>query len=82
MSYVFVDADYSQIELRVLAHMSGDEKLIRGLPTRQRIFTGLTASQVFHVPFDEVTPLAEKKRQGSKFWNCVWHQFLWPSARI
>ena len=51
--FVFLDADYSQIELRVLAHMSGDEKLIQAYREAQDIHR-LTASQVFHVPFDEV----------------------------
>ena len=52
---VFVDADYSQIELRILAHMSGDEKLIEAYRQEQDIHR-MTASQVFHVPLEEVTP--------------------------
>ena len=52
--YVFLDADYSQIELRVLAHMSGDEKLIQAYREAQDIHR-ITASQVFHIPFEEVT---------------------------
>lgn len=52
--YVFLDADYSQIELRVLAHMSGDETLINAYREGQDIHR-ITASQVFHVPFEEVT---------------------------
>ncbi|MBR2999512.1 MAG: DNA polymerase I, partial [Oscillospiraceae bacterium] len=47
---VFLDADYSQIELRVLAHMSQDEKLIQAYREAQDIHR-LTASEVFHVPF-------------------------------
>lgn len=50
---VFVDSDYSQIELRILAHMSGDEKLIEAYNSGQDIHS-TTASQVFHVPFEEV----------------------------
>ena len=45
--YVFLDADYSQIELRILAHMSGDEKLIEAYNSAQDIHR-TTASQVFH----------------------------------
>ena len=45
--FVFLDADYSQIELRVLAHMSGDEKLIKAYREAEDIHR-LTASQVFH----------------------------------
>ena len=51
---VFVDSDYYQIELRVLAHMSGDEKLIEAYREAQDIHR-ITASQVFHIIFDEVT---------------------------
>ena len=57
--FVFVDADYSQIELRVLAHISGDERLIEAYREAQDIHR-ITASQVFHVPFDEVTPLQRR----------------------
>lgn len=52
--YVFLDADYSQIELRVLAHMCGDETLIEAYREGKDIHK-ITASQVFHIPFDEVT---------------------------
>lgn len=62
--FVFLDADYSQIELRVLAHMSGDEKLIQAYREAQDIHR-LTASQVFHVPFDEVTPLQRRNARRS-----------------
>lgn len=64
--YVFLDADYSQIELRVLAHMSGDEKLIQAYKEAQDIHR-LTASQVFHIPFDEVTPLQRRNAKAVNF---------------
>ena len=64
--YVFLDADYSQIELRVLAHMSGDEKLIQAYKEAQDIHR-LTASQVFHVPFEEVTPLQRRNAKAVNF---------------
>ena len=64
--FVFLDADYSQIELRVLAHMSGDEKLIQAYREAQDIHR-LTASQVFHVPFDEVTPLQRRNAKAVNF---------------
>ncbi len=63
---VFVDADYSQIELRVLAHMSGDEKLIEAYNKAQDIHR-TTASQVFHVPFDEVTPQMRSNAKAVNF---------------
>lgn len=63
--YVFIDADYSQIELRILAHMSGDEKLIEAYSAEQDIHR-ITASKVFHVPFDEVT---ETQRRNAKAVN-------------
>ena len=64
--FVFTDADYSQIELRVLAHMSGDEKLIQAYREAQDIHR-LTASQVFHVPFDEVTALQRRNAKAVNF---------------
>jgi DNA polymerase-1 len=63
--FVFVDADYSQIELRVLAHLSGDEKLIEAYRNAQDIHR-TTASQVFHIPFDEVT---DQQRRNAKAVN-------------
>ena len=64
--FVFLDADYSQIELRVLAHMSGDEKLIQAYREAEDIHR-LTASQVFHVPLDEVTPLQRRNAKAVNF---------------
>ena len=64
--YVFLDADYSQIELRVLAHMSGDEKLIQAYKEAQDIHRH-TASEVFHVPFDEVTDLQRRNAKAVNF---------------
>lgn len=63
---VLVDADYSQIELRVLAHMSGDENLIHAYREAQDIHR-LTASQVFHIPFDEVTNLQRRNAKAVNF---------------
>ena len=64
--YVYVDADYSQIELRILAHMSGDEKLIEAYKMSQDIHR-ITASQVFHIPFDEVTDLQRRNAKAVNF---------------
>ena len=64
--FIFLDADYSQIELRVLAHMSGDEKLIQAYQEAQDIHR-ITASQVFHIPFDEVTPLQRRNAKAVNF---------------
>ncbi len=63
---VFIDADYSQIELRVLAHMSGDENLIQAYKGAQDIHR-TTASQVFHVPFEEVTALQRRNAKAVNF---------------
>lgn len=63
--YTFVDADYSQIELRILAHCSGDEALIHAYREARDIHR-MTASQVFHIPFDEVT---ETERRNAKAVN-------------
>ena len=64
--FVFLDADYSQIELRVLAHLSGDEMLIKAYKEAQDIHR-ITASQVFHIPFDEVTPLQRRNAKAVNF---------------
>ncbi len=63
---VFADADYSQIELRILAHMSGDEKLIEAYQEAKDIHR-ITASQVFHIPFEEVTDLMRRNAKAVNF---------------
>ena len=63
---VFVDADYSQIELRVLAHMSGDENLINAYRQSKDIHR-TTASQIFHVPFEEVTDQMRRNAKAVNF---------------
>ena len=62
----FVDADYSQIELRILAHMSGDERLIEAYREAQDIHA-ITASEVFHTPLDQVTPLQRRNAKAVNF---------------
>jgi DNA polymerase-1 len=64
--YVFLDADYSQIELRVLAHFSNDEKLIQAYREAQDIHQ-ITASQVFHVAPEDVTPLLRRNAKAVNF---------------
>jgi DNA polymerase-1 len=64
--YVLVDADYSQIELRVLAHISGDEKFIDAFIKNEDIHTR-TASEVFNVPLDEVTSLMRSRAKAVNF---------------
>lgn len=64
--YVFLDADYSQIELRVLAHLSGDERLINAYKEAKDIHR-ITAAEVFHTPFDEVTPLQRSNAKAVNF---------------
>ena len=63
---IFLDADYSQIELRILAHMSGDEQLIEAYHMDQDIHR-ITASKVFHVPFEEVTDLQRRNAKAVNF---------------
>lgn len=63
---VFVDADYSQIELRILASLAGDEELIRAYRENQDIHRS-TASKVFHVPFEEVTDLQRRNAKAVNF---------------
>ena len=63
---VFIDADYSQIELRILAHMSGDQNLIKAYSSDADIHR-MTASQVFGVPFEEVTDLQRRNAKAVNF---------------
>ncbi|MCR5800003.1 MAG: DNA polymerase I [Lachnospiraceae bacterium] len=64
--YVFLDADYSQIELRLLAHMADDKELIEAYRTDADIHR-ITASKVFHIPFDEVTDLQRRNAKAVNF---------------
>lgn len=63
---LFVDSDYSQIELRVLAHVADDEKLIEAFQNGQDIHR-TTASHVFGVPYDEVTDLQRRNAKAVNF---------------
>ena len=63
---VLVDADYSQIELRLLAHIAQDEAMIEGFKSGEDIHT-ITASQVFGVPVEEVTPLMRRSAKAVNF---------------
>lgn len=64
--YILMDADYSQIELRILAHMSGDDALIKAYCSGEDIHR-MTASQVFHTPFEEVTDLQRRNAKAVNF---------------
>ena len=64
--YVLIDADYSQIELRLLAHIAGDETLIEAFRSGTDIHT-LTASQVFGVPKEEITPEQRRRAKAVNF---------------
>lgn len=64
--YRLMDADYSQIELRVLAHMSGDEALIEAYAMSEDIHR-MTASKVFHTPFEEVTDIQRRNAKAVNF---------------
>ena len=63
---VFADADYSQIELRILAHMSEDKGLIDAYHEGRDIHR-ITASKVFHTPFDEVTDIQRRNAKAVNF---------------
>ena len=63
---VLVDADYSQIELRLLAHLSGDETMKNAFLTGEDIHA-VTASQVFGIPLDEVTPQQRSHAKAVNF---------------
>ncbi|MEE1066150.1 MAG: DNA polymerase I [Acutalibacteraceae bacterium] len=63
---VLVDADYSQIELRVLAHIADDERMLSAFNEGDDIHT-ITASQVFNMPTQAVTPLMRTRAKAVNF---------------
>ena len=65
-NHLLVDADYSQIELRVLANLSKDKNMIDAFLDDDDIHSR-TASEVFHVPLDEVTPLLRSQAKAVNF---------------
>ncbi len=76
---VLVDADYSQIELRLLAHISGDEHMRKAFLSGEDIHT-VTASQVFNTPIDEVTPLQRSRAKAVNF-GIVYGISAWSLAQ-
>ncbi|MBR5508324.1 MAG: DNA polymerase I [Clostridia bacterium] len=64
--HILIDADYSQIELRILAHMANDETMIEAFRSGEDIHTS-TASRVFGVSKDEVTPLLRTRAKAVNF---------------
>ncbi|MDD5603694.1 MAG: DNA polymerase I, partial [Eubacteriales bacterium] len=65
-NYVLLDADYSQIELRILAHISDDENMKKTFADNMDIHT-ITASQVFSVPVEEMTPEIRNRAKAVNF---------------
>lgn len=64
--WTLVDADYSQIELRVLAHISQDKNMIEAFKNNEDIHA-ITASQVFGMPLDMVTPIMRSRAKAVNF---------------
>lgn len=64
--YKYIDADYSQIELRILAHISGDEQLIEAYREGRDIHR-ITASKVFNTPIDEVSDIQRRNAKAVNF---------------
>ena len=64
--WTLVDADYSQIELRVLAHISHDKNMIEAFKNNDDIHA-ITASQVFNMPLDMVTPIMRSRAKAVNF---------------
>lgn len=65
-NYLLVDADYSQVELRVLAHITNDENMLEAFKNGEDIHT-MTASKVFGVPICDVTPLLRSRAKAVNF---------------
>ncbi|MBQ6575834.1 MAG: DNA polymerase I [Lachnospiraceae bacterium] len=64
--YRFIDADYSQIELRIMAHLSADPSMIEAFSSGADIHA-ITASKVFHVPIGDVTPIMRRNAKAVNF---------------
>ena len=64
--WVLLDADYSQIELRLMAHFSGDKALVEAFRTGQDVHAR-TASEIFDVPLSEVTPTLRSRAKAVNF---------------
>lgn len=64
--FILLDADYSQIELRVLAHITGDENLVSAFKNNEDIHT-TTASRLFGLPKEDVTPLMRYRAKTVNF---------------
>ena len=64
--YKFVSADYSQVELRIMAHLSGDENMINAFLSDEDIHTA-TAANIYHVPINEVTSDMRRKAKTANF---------------
>ena len=64
--HVLVDADYSQIELRILAHISGDESMRSAFINNEDIHTQ-TAAKIMHLPVEEVTPQIRSRAKAVNF---------------
>ena len=64
--HVIIDADYSQIELRILAHIAGDEAMIGAFLSGEDIHTA-TAAKVFEIPTEEVTAEQRKRAKAVNF---------------
>lgn len=79
-SQVLVSADYSQIELRLLAHVSGDENLIKAFKSGEDIHSE-TASKIFDVPLKEVTKSMRSKAKAVNF-GIVYGQTRWGLASV
>ncbi|QNU68805.1 DNA polymerase I [Ruminiclostridium herbifermentans] len=65
-NYVLLDADYSQIELRVLAHITGDKNMLEAFNNNEDIHT-TTASKVFGIPINEVSPIMRSRAKAVNF---------------
>ena len=76
---IYFSADYSQIELRLMAHLSNDKGMIEDFISGQDIHSA-TAAKIFRVKSSEVTPGDEVESKNSKFWNYIRDISIWTFA--
>jgi len=74
-------ADYSQIEMRIMAHLSNDERLLAAFASGEDLHATV-AGLVFGVKQSEVDPEMRRQMKAMSYWTCLRIVFLWISCAI
>jgi DNA polymerase-1 len=79
--YILISADYSQIELRIIAHLSGDEAMKEAFRQGLDIHAA-TASRIFNIPLNQVTKEQRRTAKIGKLWNRLRNIGLWTFTNL